>query len=36
MGIAVENAEKHFGEFHALKDVSIDVPDGSLTALLGP
>ena len=36
MGISVENAEKHFGEFHALKDVSIEVPDGSLTALLGP
>ena len=36
MGISVENAEKHFGDFHALKDVSIEVPDGSLTALLGP
>jgi sulfate transport system ATP-binding protein len=36
MGITVENANKHFGEFHALKDISINVPDGSLTALLGP
>jgi len=36
MGISVEHAEKHFGEFHALKDISIEVPDGSLTALLGP
>jgi sulfate transport system ATP-binding protein len=27
---------KHFGDFAALQDVSIDVPDGSLTALLGP
>jgi sulfate/thiosulfate transport system ATP-binding protein len=36
MGITVEHAEKHFGEYHALRDVSIDVPDGSLTALLGP
>ena len=36
MGITVEHAEKHFGEYHALRDVSIDVPEGSLTALLGP
>ena len=36
MGITVENATKRFGDFVALDDVSIDVPDGSLTALLGP
>ena len=36
MGIAVENVNKKFGDFQALKDVSLDVPDGSLTALLGP
>ena len=36
MGIAVEGACKRFGDFQALDDVSIDVPDGSLTALLGP
>jgi len=36
MGIVVENANKKFGDFVALGDVSIDVPDGSLTALLGP
>jgi sulfate/thiosulfate transport system ATP-binding protein len=36
MGIAVEGAHKRFGDFQALDDVSIDVPDGSLTALLGP
>jgi len=36
MGITVENAVKHFGDFAALDDVSIEVPDGSLTALLGP
>jgi sulfate/thiosulfate transport system ATP-binding protein len=36
MGISVEGACKRFGDFQALNDVSIDVPDGSLTALLGP
>jgi sulfate transport system ATP-binding protein len=36
MGITVENATKRFGDFVALDGVSIDVPDGSLTALLGP
>jgi sulfate/thiosulfate transport system ATP-binding protein len=36
MGISVEGANKRFGDFQALDDVSIDVPDGSLTALLGP
>src|SRR5438132_8760386 len=36
MAIAVENVCKRFGDFVALKDVSIAVPDGSLTALLGP
>ncbi|HXV05653.1 MAG TPA: sulfate ABC transporter ATP-binding protein [Solirubrobacterales bacterium] len=36
MAISVEGARKRFGDFQALDDVSIDVPDGSLTALLGP
>ena len=36
MAIAVEGACKRFGDFQALADVSIEVPDGSLTALLGP
>jgi sulfate/thiosulfate transport system ATP-binding protein len=36
MAIAVEGAHKRFGDFQALDDVTIDVPDGSLTALLGP
>ncbi len=34
--IQVHNVTKRFGDFVALDDVSIDVPDGSLTALLGP
>jgi sulfate transport system ATP-binding protein len=36
MSIAVQNVCKRFGDFVALDDVSIDVADGSLTALLGP
>jgi sulfate transport system ATP-binding protein len=36
MSIIVEQARKQFGDFVALDDVSIEVPDGSLTALLGP
>jgi sulfate transport system ATP-binding protein len=36
MSIVVENATKRFGDFTALDDVSIEVREGSLTALLGP
>ena len=34
--ISVKNATKHFGEYPALRDVSLEIPPGSLTALLGP
>ena len=34
--ITVENVSKRFGDFQALDDVSLEVPDGALTALLGP
>ena len=36
MSIKVENVRKQFGDFVALDDVSLEVRDGSLTALLGP
>jgi sulfate transport system ATP-binding protein len=36
MSIIVESASKRFGDFVAVDDVSLTVPDGSLTALLGP
>ena len=36
MGITVHNLCKSFGSFRALDNVSVEVPDGSLTALLGP
>jgi sulfate/thiosulfate transport system ATP-binding protein len=34
--ITVTGASKRYGDFAALDDVSIEIPDGSLTALLGP
>jgi len=34
--IRVTNVSKNFGDFAALKDVSVDIPSGALTALLGP
>jgi sulfate transport system ATP-binding protein len=36
VSIIVRNVSKRFGEFRALDDVSLEVPGGSLTALLGP
>jgi sulfate/thiosulfate transport system ATP-binding protein len=36
MRIEVESISKQFGEFTALDGVSVEVPEGSLTALLGP
>ena len=36
MAITVSNVNKRFGDFVALDDVDLDIPSGSLTALLGP
>lgn len=36
MSVSIQNIHKTFGSYHALDDVSLEVPDGSLTALLGP
>src|ERR1700728_3704987 len=36
MRIDINAISKHFGDFTALQDVSLEVPEGSLTALLGP
>ena len=36
MSIQVLNIEKNFGAFHALKNISLDFPEGQLVALLGP
>jgi sulfate/thiosulfate transport system ATP-binding protein len=35
-GIVVSDVSKSFGDFVAVDNVSVTVPDGSLTALLGP
>jgi sulfate transport system ATP-binding protein len=36
MRIEVQAISKRFGDFRALNDVTLEVPEGSLTALLGP
>jgi sulfate transport system ATP-binding protein len=36
MGIAVQHISKTFGAHQALRDVSMEVPDGQLVAFLGP
>ncbi len=34
--LTAERVSKRFGSVHALKEVSVDIPDGKLVALLGP
>ncbi|MCB9497019.1 MAG: sulfate ABC transporter ATP-binding protein [Fibrobacteria bacterium] len=36
MSISIRGVSKTFGAFQALKDVSLEIPDGELVALLGP
>jgi sulfate transport system ATP-binding protein len=36
MSISIKSISKSFGSYKALEDVSLEVPNGSLTALLGP
>jgi sulfate transport system ATP-binding protein len=36
MSITTRGVSRRFGEFAALDDVSVEIPSGSLTALLGP
>ena len=34
--IEIRNVEKHYGAFHALKDINLAIPDGAFVALVGP
>ena len=36
MSIEIRNVSKNFGDFRALRDVSLDIASGELVALLGP
>jgi sulfate/thiosulfate transport system ATP-binding protein len=36
LSIEIRNVSKRFGDFHALRDVSLDIASGELLALLGP
>jgi len=36
MSITIQNLNKHFGAFHALKNINLNVPTGKLVSLLGP
>jgi sulfate transport system ATP-binding protein len=36
MSIEIRNVSKQFGDFQALRDVSLDIQSGELIALLGP
>ena len=34
--IEIENVDKHYGAFHALKNINLSIPKGGFTALVGP
>ncbi|MES2982037.1 MAG: sulfate ABC transporter ATP-binding protein [Verrucomicrobiota bacterium] len=36
MSISIQSIRKTFGSYTALEDISLEIPNGSLTALLGP
>lgn len=36
MSIDIRNVSKHFGDFHALRDINLHIDSGELVALLGP
>jgi sulfate transport system ATP-binding protein len=36
MSIAIRNVDKHFGAFHALRNVSLDIEPGELVAPRAP
>lgn len=34
--ISLRNVQKHYGEYHALRDISLDIAEGEFFSLLGP
>jgi ABC-2 type transport system ATP-binding protein len=34
--LSIDSVSKHFGDYKALNDVSVDIPKGSIFGLLGP
>ena len=34
--ISIHSLEKHYGDFHALKNVNLEVPDGQTLVICGP
>ena len=36
VAISIKSLEKHFGKFHALKNVNLEVPDGQTLVICGP
>ena len=34
--VELKEINKHYGDFHASKDINISIPKGRLVALLGP
>ena len=34
--INVENMDLYYGQFHALKNINLDIPEKKITAFIGP
>src|SRR3972149_3977744 len=34
--VAIRNLEKRFGDFHAVDDLTLEIPEGKILTLLGP
>ena len=34
--IEIEGVDKHYGAYHALRDVDVRIPTGQFVALVGP
>ncbi len=34
--ITIHNTNLYYGDFHALKDINLDIPENKITAFIGP